>query len=127
MKEIENRKEAPRRFCLRRAIAAPQVALIAGVKLQLRDGDIVKKYPGAARLVAFRAARCTRQRYDSGRAAGAGPADRFLVSVREAPVQTKARPQGKRLSRPADSPPQAFSAKSRKPSPDGLALSVAQL
>jgi hypothetical protein len=56
MKEIEDWKEAPLRLCLKRPAAAPQVA-VADRKLQFRGGDIVKKYLGAARLVAIRAAR----------------------------------------------------------------------
>jgi hypothetical protein len=57
MEEIENWKEAPRRLRLKRPTAAPQVAVVADRKLQFRGGDIVKKYLGAARLVAIRAAR----------------------------------------------------------------------
>jgi hypothetical protein len=57
MKEIENWKEALRRLRLKRPTAAPQVAVVADGKLQFRGEDIVKKYLGAAWLVAIRAAR----------------------------------------------------------------------
>jgi hypothetical protein len=69
---------------------------------------------GAALLVAIRAARSTRQGYDSGRAAGAGPADRLFgpslrnPSSNESPLTGKAtEPTGRQPATASSGEPQA--------------------
>jgi hypothetical protein len=121
MGEIENWKKARRPLDIGLATASPQSAIVAGGKLQLRGWDIEQK-PG----------RSSARRHSSGAFDRANVTIRseppaqvrliaLLVSVRETPVRTKGRPQGKRLSGRAESPPRAPSAKSRKPSPTVLA------